>query len=164
MDRDFAIRELGAGDLTACARVIRLSFATVAEAFGLTPQNCPNHPAFIRKERLIAMREAGARFFGLYAADTLAGCVAARVKGAIAYIEKLAVLPQYRHMGYGNALMDAALGYAKEQGCGKASIGIIDENTVLKDWYKSMGFTVVEIKEFAHLPFTVCIMTKSGCR
>lgn len=37
------IRNVHAADLPACLEVIRKSFATVAEEFGLTPENCPTH-------------------------------------------------------------------------------------------------------------------------
>ena len=38
---------LQAADLPACLEVIRKSFATVAEEFGLTPENCPTHTSFV---------------------------------------------------------------------------------------------------------------------
>jgi diamine N-acetyltransferase len=40
------------------------------------------------------------------------------------------------------------------------SIGIIDEHTVLKQWYRKLGFTEVNRKKYDHLPFTVCSMEK----
>ncbi|MBQ1234535.1 MAG: hypothetical protein IIX77_02795, partial [Oscillospiraceae bacterium] len=40
------------GDFDAAVKVIRQSFATVAEAFGLTKENCPTHTSFITEDRL----------------------------------------------------------------------------------------------------------------
>lgn len=37
----------------------------------------------------------------------------------------------------------------------KLGIAIIEENTVLKDWYILNGFTPTGSKKFEHLPFTV---------
>ena len=135
------VEAIGDDALPDCVPVIGESFATVAEEFGLTEANCPTNPAFIREERL-------------------AGCVAVEAKGDVAYIEKLAVLPAYRHRGLGKRLVDAAMEYAGVMGCGTVSIGIIDENRVLKEWYRGMGFEVTEIKRFDHLPFRVCMMER----
>jgi hypothetical protein len=43
----------------------------------------------------------------------------------------------------------------------KVSIGIINENTILKKWYADYGFIETAIKEYSHLPFNVCLMEKS---
>ena len=39
------------------------------------------------------------------------------------------------------------------------TIGIIEENTVLKNWYADHGFVHTGTKKFPHLPFTVGFMT-----
>jgi ribosomal protein S18 acetylase RimI-like enzyme len=75
-------------------------------------------------------------------------------------MEKLAVLPEYRHKGYGKRIMDFVSGFVKEQGGSKISIGIINENTILKNWYLEYGFKETETRVFSHLPFTVCLMGK----
>jgi ribosomal protein S18 acetylase RimI-like enzyme len=154
------IRPLEKQDLSACAGVIRESFRTVAEAYGLDERNCPGHPAFIGEERLLSMVEKGARFFGIYTDGRLIGCVAVEVRGNIAFIEKLAVLPGFRHRGFGRRLIEAAIRYAGEKGCLRASVGIMDENRRLKNWYIGLGFHVTELKEYVHLPFTVCMMER----
>jgi diamine N-acetyltransferase len=40
----------------------------------------------------------------------------------------------------------------------QVSIGIIDDHTVLKNWYLGLEFKETNTKQFAHLPFTVCFM------
>lgn len=147
--------------LHACAGLIREAFADVAGEYGLSASNCPSHPAFIKTEKLIAMQADGAVFLGLSLMDRLVGLAAVTVKGRQCRIEKLCILPEYRHRGFGGMLMEAAQDSARERGCRKASIGIIDENRVLKDWYAGMGFRVTETKKFGHLPFTVCMMEKA---
>lgn len=76
------------------------------------------------------------------------------------YIERLAVLPDYRHKRIGRRLMDYAFEKIKSYNGKTVSIGIIDENTVLKEWYKKYGFEETGIKKFDHLPFTVCFLQK----
>ncbi len=41
------------------------------------------------------------------------------------------------------------------------SVGLVDENAVLKRWYAALGFRETGKKRFAHLPFTVCFMEKA---
>ena len=43
-------------------------------------------------------------------------------------------------------------------GASKIKIGIIEENIILKEWYKNFGFTHTAAKKFDHLPFTVKFM------
>lgn len=75
-------------------------------------------------------------------------------------MEKLAVLPEYRHKNYGAELVRFVFDYIRNRGGQKLSIGIIDEHTVLKYWYKELGFKEIGTQVFNHLPFTVCFMEK----
>lgn len=40
----------------------------------------------------------------------------------------------------------------------KIKIGIVEENTILKEWYEKIGFVHTGTKKFEHLPFTVGFM------
>jgi len=142
-----------------CARVIRDSFITVANEFGLTKENAPTNAAFIELDSLIGLQQKGARMYGGFCDGRLVGFVAVRkAKDDLYYMEKLAVLPGFRHRGYGRQLVAFAVKAVREAGGRRISIGIINENTVLKEWYRSMGFVETEIRRFPHLPFTVCCM------
>lgn len=155
------IRQLDPGQMLDAVQVIRQSFRTVADAFGLTSENCPSHPAFLAEEQLRAQVAGGLRLFGYYAGDVLAGVVGIAPMNLREFsIEKLAVLPAYRHRRIGAKLMIFACEQIVREGGEKACIGIVDENTVLKQWYAGQGFTATEIKRFPHLPFTVCFMEK----
>lgn len=57
--------------------------------------------------------------------------------------------------------MDFVVSFVKDKGGKKISIGIINENVILKKWYSAYGFKETEIKAFNHLPFMVCLMEKS---
>ena len=46
------ITQLAPDDIPAAAEVIRQAFATVAEAFDLTEENCPTNGAFLRDAAL----------------------------------------------------------------------------------------------------------------
>lgn len=142
--------------------IIRNSFATVASGFGLNEENCPSNPAFISLAKLRELRGKGVRMFGLVCDDRQVGFVAIEKSGdAVYYMEKLAVLPEYRHRGFGKQLMDFVFAYVRRESGKKVSIGIINENTVLKNWYRDYGFVETGTRRFEHLPFLICFMEKN---
>jgi len=57
-------------------------------------------------------------------------------------------------------LMDFACEKISERNGKLISIGIINENSVLKNWYIKYGFIEKGLKRFDHLPFEVCFMEK----
>jgi ribosomal protein S18 acetylase RimI-like enzyme len=150
--------ELG---LQESLRVIHDSFITVANDLSLTPGNAPTNPAFLAFEKLKEAVSKGVLFFGLFANARQAGLVAVEQAGDTTYyMERLAVLPEFRHQGFGVKLMDFVFEYVKNCGGHKVSIAVIDENQVLKQWYLKYGFRLTEVKRYPHLPFTVCFMEK----
>jgi len=151
------------GQLLECTKIIRESFQTVADEFHLTPENAPTNPAFIRFEDVKVFISKGVVLHGLYQDLKMIGCIAiekSKDNNCTYYIERLAVLPSYRHKGYGKRLMDFASNKIVEIGGKEISIGIIDENSKLKKWYFDYGFMETGKKAFSHLPFTVCFMKK----
>jgi len=157
------IREIACeSELGESAGVVRESFATVAAEFGLTQANCPTHPAYTAAGRLRELREKGARLFGLFEGDSQIGFVAIeKASESVYYVERLAVLPKQRHSGHGRRLMEFACDWVRSAGGETVSIGIINANRVLKDWYASLGFGETCTKSFAHLPFDVCFMERA---
>ena len=153
------IREVTADALDTSVAIIRQAFGTVADELGLNEKNCPTHPSFVTIGQLNQLREKGLHFFGLFLSDKQVGFVSVeKADSNLYYVEKLAVLPEYRHKGYGGELMKFAIDHVKNHGGKQISIGIIDKQTVLKNWYKDIGFREISTKEFEHLPFTVCFM------
>lgn len=148
-------------DLKKCLEVIRESFLTVAKEFKLTIENAPTNPAFIKFSDLLKMREKGIVMFGVFNEESQIGFVAIEKAGEDTYyMEKLVVLPEFRHRGYGKRIMDYVVDYVRKNGGKRIGIGIINENSILKQWYENYGFREIELKRFAHLPFTVCLMSK----
>ncbi len=144
-------------------RVLRRSFGTVAEAFGLTVDNAPTNPAFMTIEKFQAYVEKHVELLGLFQDRNLIGTVAiepSRDNDNVYYIERLAVVPEQRHQRHGSILMTYAIDRIRERGGSTASIGIINQNIILKEWYKSQGFKETGCRRFSHLPFEVCFMSK----
>ena len=147
-------------ELPALLKVIQDSFMTVAQEFNITKENAPTNGAFMTMELLMQSIEHNTGYFCAFDNDLLCGCAAVqsgKVENTF-YIEKLAVLPSHRHKGYGKKLLDRAVDEIKKRNGRCISIGIINENSILKNWYISYGFIEKDIKKFNHLPFTVCFL------
>jgi GNAT superfamily N-acetyltransferase len=160
---DFYIRKVDESELEKSAEVIRKSFATVAKQFHFTKEKNPGHRAFMQVEELINDRKLGEMQFGLFINNSemkvLAGFMALeKINENIYKLEKLAVLPEYRHNNYGRALVEFAKCKVKELDAVKLTLSIIEENKVLKNWYAENGFVHTGTEIFPHLPFTVGYM------
>jgi N-acetylglutamate synthase-like GNAT family acetyltransferase len=155
-------------DTQVLAETIRKSFQDVAERFGLTPENAPSHPSNCTVDWIREHMERGVTYFAIENKNHVVGCVALeRANADVCYLERLAVLPDRRRRGFGKALVNHVLSEAKLLGVRSLSIGIIAEQTELKDWYKRLGFVEGESKEFPHLPFLVTFMSydiKESCQ
>jgi AhpD family alkylhydroperoxidase len=145
-----------------CTHIIKESFKTVADEFKITVDNAPSHPSNISYGKLKESIDKGLQMYGLQYKNKLIGCVGIeKAKNEdIYYIEKLTVLPDYRHKGYGEVLLDFAFCSIRDLNGKKVSIGIINKHTVLKNWYIKYGFKEKQIKKYDHLPFEVCYMEK----
>ena len=147
-------------DKSSLLRVIREAFLTVAKGFNLTEENAPTNPAFMSMEKLEQSIKNNVEYFVSEEDGQIVGCAAIQIgkDPGEYYLERLAVLPEYRHKGLGRDLMLRAFKAVKEKGGKTVGIGIVDENKVLKDWYIKNGFKERSLKKFDHLPFTVCFL------
>lgn len=149
------IYEAAYDELPECLEVIHRSFGTVADEFGLTKENCPKHTGFLPLSALETHFDLGWRMFGLYAGKKIIGYMSlSREQDGFYELHNLAVLPEYRHRGFGKLLLDHAKSVVESENGKGIKIGIIEESTVLKAWYEENGFTHIGTKKFDHLPFT----------
>ena len=152
------IKQLDMSDLPRAVEVIRASFATVAQEFGLTEENCPKHTAFATTLKSLQTQiDWGWYLYGLYDEGQLAGYVSVSKSadaGNVYEMHNLAVLPEHRHKGYGKRLLDFCIEKVTELGGVKIAVVFIEENTVLKNWYAANGFIHTGTKKFEFFPFT----------
>ena len=154
------IRTCEKEDIAVLVETIRRSFRDVAERFGLTQENTPRHPSNSREDWIQKDMERGVTYFVIEDGDLVSGCVALEVANPeVCYLERLAVLPDQRQQGFGRALVRHVLSKAKHLGAHRVDIGIIAEQTELKNWYQGIGFVEGQSKEFSHLPFRVTFMS-----
>lgn len=153
------IKQVQLSDLEKCAAVIRESFATVAKEFNLTKENCPRHTSFMTAENLQYHWDSGYLMHGYYLNGDIIGYVALSKKDGDTYeLHNLAVLPEYRHCGYGKELLDFCKAKVKELGGNKLILDMINENVRLKNWYASNGFIHTGTTKFDHKPFVTGFM------
>ena len=150
------ISEVKASDLLRCLDVIRQSFKTVADDFGFTYENCPGHTSFITPDVLDAQIVIGD--------GICTHCMPKRILSAICLFPKKVMIPAsfitslcYRStdtMVSGSSCLTMQKEAVKSLGGNTIKISIIEESTVLKNWYISNGFVHTGTKKFDHLPFT----------
>ncbi len=149
----------GLSDAEEIGRVVSVANRDVADLFGLTWENAPKHPSFCTTEWIRSDMDRGQVYFVHRAAGIIKGCVAfEQADATTAYLNRLAVLPDYRHGGIGAALARYILILGREKGIETVSIGIIGEHDLLRRWYLGLGFVDAGTKAFDHLPFTVGFM------
>lgn len=141
--------------------LINKAYKTVADEMKLTKENAATNPAFISEKDIIEhVRVKNLEYLGYYEKNKLIGCYALeRASSLTYYLERLCVLPESRHRKIGEQLLYHSCSRVKDVLGGKEiSIGIIDENTLLKEWYIQYGFEETGKKIFDHFPFNVCFL------
>ena len=154
-----AIRKAAAADVPVVAEFIRRSFRDVAERFGLTPENCPTHPSNCTDAWVESALRKGVTYYVLEHDGQPCGTVAMeRADADVCYLERLAVLPEHRRRGFGEALVGAVIAEARGIGARRVEIAIIAQQTDLREWYQRRGFALTRTVDIAHLPFAVTFM------
>lgn len=157
------IKQISKNDISECVNVIRTSFLTVADELGFNKDNAPRFTAFATTaERLIWQLENEHRAMYAYFYDNkIVGYYSLLVlENNECELNNLCVLPEYRHMHIGEQLVKDAYTKARLLDCTKINIGIVEENTVLRQWYEVLGFRHVSTKKFDFFPFTCGYMEK----
>ena len=145
--------------LDICLDIVHKSFQTVADEMILTKDNCSSYTAFMPIEKLISQFENNTPMLLYQYNGCCAGYFSLSINDDSVELNNLAVLPEYRHLGIGKELVDYAITYSKNiLGANKIKIGIVEENTILKEWYEKIGFVHTGTQKFEHLPFTVGFM------
>jgi len=151
------IREVRREEIPACVRVIRNSHQTVADAFGFTVENAPRYVAFATDEkRLLWHMDSEHRLMFVDEEDGV-------IRGYYSLLMKkddecelgnLSVLPEYRHRGIGTALLKHSVRMARKHNCKVMRLSIVEENSVLRNWYEQNGAVHIGTEKLSFFPFT----------
>ena len=155
------IRELDNDTLDESVQIIRQAFGAVTGELGITEENSPRFSAYTTVELLNEKHNRGVKVFGAFADGRQVGVILVEKEEDGRYFAKrLAVLPEYWHRGIGEKLMARAIECIRDYGAGKVNIAIVNEHTVLRDWYIAMGFREVAVEVIDFLPFDVGFLEK----
>lgn len=157
------IKEIRQENLAECVKVIRDSFATVAKEFNITEENAPRFTAFATDENRLNWHLNGEHrpMFGYVIDGKTVGYYSLLwLENKECELNNLSVLPAYRHDGIGAKLLEHAFETAKNHGCTKMKIGIVEENQVLRRWYEKHGFVHMGTQKFDFFPFTCGYMER----
>ncbi len=153
------IRQIIEPQLPQALDVIRRSFITVSDELGYTRENCLRLNAFMELDQLQADYDNGVQMYGYFVGSEMIGFIGLLKEADNQYeMRKLSVLPDYRHSGIGRELVSHFISLVKSYGGGTIKLSYIDENTVLKNWYLSLGFTHIQTKKFDGVPYTIGYM------
>lgn len=158
------IRAIGQDDVEQCVKVIQEAFGTVAEEFGITPENAPRFTAFATTVDRINWHLNGEHrpMYGWFEDGRMTGYYSlAHKDDQTCELNNLAVLPECRHRKTGHQLLSDAFERAKAEGYTQMVIGIVEENQVLRKWYEGYGFQHTGTEKFDFFPFTCGYMIKN---
>ena len=150
------IRKLTEKDFDEAINVICTSFLTVAEEFNITKDNAPAFTAFATDKNKLRtwMFEQNRPMYGYFDDGKMIGYYNLMIKDKECELGSLSVLPEYRHGGIGGRLLKHAIDTAREQHCEVMNLGIVEENTVLRQWYERNGAVHTGTEKFDFFPFT----------
>jgi ribosomal protein S18 acetylase RimI-like enzyme len=141
--------------------VLNRAFITVAQQYNFTKENAPSFPAFIKPDRIDNSLNNGLKMYGYKIDNQIVGCVGySYYKDQIYLIERLATLPEYRHLGVGKKLLQFVEDEIKNIGGKSVEIHVVDKNIVLIEWYKKLNYVERRIDEIKTLPFNSYVMNK----
>ena len=103
------IREVRREEIPACAMLIKKSFMTVANEYGITEEKAPRFTAYATtNERLFWQMETEHRLMYVFEEDgELCGYYSLLImENNECELNNLAVLPEYRHKGIGKQLLE----------------------------------------------------------
>lgn len=153
------IRETDTNDAEQIATIISEAHKDIAVQFCINFKNNPRHPSFYTRNWVVSDFNRGEEYFLGIENNVYIGCIAFEQPNPdTAYLNRLSVLPEYRHNGIGAKLVNHILEFSKSKRIQFVSIGIIAAHEVLKKWYSTMGFIEGETQKFDHLPFDVTYM------
>jgi len=157
------IREITREDIPECVNVICTSFMTVAEQFDITRENAPAFTAYATDEAKIDhwMNIQKRPMYGYFEDGKMIGYYNLYLPNEKeCEIGSLCVLPNHRHGKVGEKLLTDAQERARQLGCSKMLLSIVEENEVLRKWYEDHGFIHTGTRKYDFFPFTCGYLEK----
>ncbi len=136
----FSVERAREEDLKELARVYLEGYRGLEEYAYTHPDDVDAYMSWLwRRDREgIFVARANSRIVGFVAGD--ANWFSKREHRKVGAVHEIVVLPEYRGMGVGSALMERVLSYFRERGLHTAELWVGDENYSALDFYRQLGF------------------------
>ncbi len=154
---DGMIRELSFEEIPECVKVIKAAFKTVADEFGFTEENAPRFTAYAMCDDRLKYQfaeEHKPMYVYILNGKVVGYYSLALLENDEVELNNLSVLPEVRHRGIGQKLLEDCMERVKAMGMKKLKLGIVDENVRLRKWYESFGIKHVSSVKYDFFPFT----------
>lgn len=159
-----SITEIDINQVGTVSDIIRQAFKKQAEILDISEKEYPNYVAFEKSNSIFNALDKGENVYLLICDEIPAGTIrfnqniSCKSKG---YINRLAVLPEYRGNDFGKILMDFAEGELRKAGVKKIEISIVKDFVKLENYYISLGYSFVKDCKYDSLPFEVRFLEKA---
>ncbi len=155
------IVQLTQSQLLGYLSVIRQSFHTVAETYGLPEENCVASGSFIKMDQLMGDFRRGVKLFGCLCDGVSAGYMQLEMTEPGKYtLDKVAVLPEYRGQGIGAQMLQYATAFACKHGGQTLTVSVFAADRSLIEWYRQHGFVLRDVITKNNLPLEVACLEK----
>lgn len=148
--------------LPICLDILSRSYENTAVTFGMTEDNCP-YRGRTRLPLQVFEKEydEGYLMYGYMHNSQIVGFLSMQLKENELCIQDIAVLPEYQNGGFGSELFLFAKETAQRLHCSKITLGMVYDNTVLRNWYHKLGFKTVNMIRFEKVNYIVGMMELS---
>lgn len=155
------ISQLTQSQLLGYLSIIRRSFHTVAETYGLPEENCVASGSFIKMDQLMGDFRRGVKLFGCLCDGVSAGYMQLEMTEPGKFtLDKVAVLPEYRGQGLGMQMVNYAIAYAVKHGGLTLTVSVFAADESLIAWYTRHGFILRDTVTKPGLPLEVARMER----
>ena len=142
------ITQLTQNQLLGYLSIIRQSYHTVAESYGLPEENCVASGSFIKMDQLMGDFRRGVKLFGCLCDGVSAGYMQLEVTEPGKFtLDKVAVLPEYRRQGIAQELIIQAIDIAKSKGAQYVYLEVRVSNIAAINLYKKHGFYQIGLRK-----------------
>jgi GNAT superfamily N-acetyltransferase len=154
------ILRLAEPNLPEAADVIRRSFATVIQTYGITSGEWPTHPGFMTPRGLTAFYHSR-QMYGLFEGTDMIGYMAlSEYNDSTLQLWHLCVLPHRQGFGLGRLMVDHAkaeavdfIGHPPTIDSPRLALAFMDVDTGLRGWFEKQGFTYMGSLSQGRLPY-----------
>lgn len=153
------------GDAALVARLIRRAFRPQPALLGLNRVDHPYYAAFQTADKVRQRMAEGGQVLIAWLGDRPVGTVTyrrGREHPDDGWIERLAVLPEYRGRRFGEALMAEAEKRLRKRGARFLRLAIVKQFDGLQRFYERQGYRAAETRTYPHVPFAVLLMQKEA--